>query len=216
MVGARKRPVSPAAKKTLDFDGMEHSNGQNNSKTKKAKIGKPTKSAKSPSSPRKLKKNRNVNPKKSTEKNNNVVRVAFQEEDKVVELEVQGGEQDLFPMEDEVRHTNNNATVEREGSKKISQVQVSRADRFRNKVAVASSMFNADQDGREDGEMHSSEDDSDSDSSSSLVKIKARTAEELEKEEAEYAQERDKLIQQAVDTTMEKLTTFMKQWGNIF
>ena len=69
----------------------------------------------------------------------------------------------------------------------------------------------------EEGEtMSSEEDENDYGSDSSSVKILPRSQEEIDREEAEYKAASDRIVNQAVDKTFEKLAEFMKQSGIIF
>ena len=64
--------------------------------------------------------------------------------------------------------------------------------------------------------MSSEEDENDYGSDSSSVKILPRSQEEIDREEAEYKAASDRIVNQAVDKTFEKLAEFMKQSGIIF
>ena len=141
-----------------------------------------------------------------------MTRAEIEEDDNAVILEVEGVEHE-FPLH-EASH-NNNATVSTDDTQV--EKRVSRADRFREMVNSASKQGNMDlnQESSEEGETRSSEDE-DGISVTSSVKILPRSLEEIEKEEAEFAAERDKFLDQAVDKTFEKLTQFMKNSGIVF
>ena len=234
MVGTRKRPLSlQKPRKNLVFDEIEQEpsnrdGDQGKIKTKRAKMGKRGKS-----SPRKKAKKSGKDAKgKDTARP--PVKVIFQEDNNLVELEVEGGRvQKEFPMEpEEPRASNNNATISdrarmdhRENAtlqrKEVQENKKSRADKFREMVSSASASSDLDREidsSAEEGETQSSEnsDSEDSELGSSSVKILPRSAEDIAREEEEMAEARDHIISQAVDKTMEKIMNFMKENGVVF
>ena len=132
---------------------------------------------------------------------------------------------------------NNNATVvtdkpgdkdsklgkaERKKSLKERSPASPRAQRFREMVAHASAASASDNEepkagttSNDEGEIESN-DGYDTASTSSSVKIMPRKPEDIEREEAEYQEAANKIVDQAVDRTMEKLTEFMKNSGVVF
>ena len=161
----------------------------------------------------------------------------FEEENNEVTMEVEGIDKD-FPDVDllhDVQTLNNNATRmeqrEQNDNKELSgqkeRKQKSRVDRFHNKVNTASEMFDMDRNKEssqesgttqsmpsfEEGETRSEDEESDNLSVTSSAKIQVRTQEEIDKEEEEYRQAKESLINQAVDKSFEKLAQFMRDSG---
>ena len=145
-------------------------------------------------------------------------------------MELEGGigtlDQEMFPMPEEVMDQNNNSV--NVGSTANTP---SRADRFRDKVKFASKTFtvrgessSSAQRSRTPKANHEmvnrweqlSEGEIDgNESDTSSVKILPRSREEIEKEEEEFQQARQDLIQQAMSQSLQQMTQFMKDNGMI-
>ena len=189
-------------------------------------------SPKTTTSPQKLAKGKGKG--KGKKDRTETVKVIFQEENDEVVVEVDGIDTE-FPADEATElcqgGSNNNAVVSQHPEK------VSRADKFRKMVSTATTAFaellseeyqeisvnqmqNKELDARkgytstEEGETESSDEDTQSFSSS--VKILPRTKEDIKREQAEYQQEKDNIINQAVDRSLDKITQFMMESSFVF
>ena len=138
MAGTRKRlgePCVSSARKSLKFDEMEPpGNGKQTRKGGvKGRKGKTNSPPKTKQSPRKAGKGK----KEKGERKQGTVRVAFEEDNNEVILEVDGLDSEF--LEDPPSQNNNATLASDEGPKKVS-----RADKFRNMVSSASSALDMD------------------------------------------------------------------------
>ena len=162
------------------------------------------------------------------------VKAVFQESDNEVIFEVDEVEKE-FPSDEESQNNNATLDVPKEKGKRKN----SRASNFRNMVKEASQAMDADGDSQflppqesqdhdsqtcaensqpsasvEEGEALTSEDErSDGNESFQSIHILPHSKEEMEREGAEYRKERDGIVQQAVDTTLDKFAQFLRKEG---